>query len=287
MKKMNNKGFAISTMLYGLLIIIVLIVGMILSTMAFNRKNSKEYTSSIVDELEKRAVKVCHRATSLHKEVCTQTKEYSCIDKYGLNNEIEYGNLKSENSLVPGDAFDCDVNGDGLYDAATERFYYMRTSVNGENKSIDYLVYYKNYSGNTYANAIAVLPSVTQWPSVTVSSSSIYSNANRGARLLMEEDIEQACSYSNVSTSDTVVSLSKCKYLLESTSYANLNNSEDAYWIYTSDTSSSMGKVVDWYSYYSKVNSSTLTPEIISSRPKTGFYLVRPVIEVSRDEMEL
>lgn len=52
MKKMNNKGFAISTMLYGLLILIVLIIAMILSTMAFNRKNSREFSEKIVDELE-------------------------------------------------------------------------------------------------------------------------------------------------------------------------------------------------------------------------------------------
>lgn len=53
MKKMNNKGFAVSTMLYGLLIVIVLVMGMIISIMAFNRKNSKEFTQTVVDELEK------------------------------------------------------------------------------------------------------------------------------------------------------------------------------------------------------------------------------------------
>lgn len=54
MKKLNNKGFAISTMLYGLLILIVLIIAMILSTMAFNRKNSREFSEKIIDDLEKR-----------------------------------------------------------------------------------------------------------------------------------------------------------------------------------------------------------------------------------------
>lgn len=52
MMKMNNKGFAISTMLYGLVVIIVLIMFAILSTMSFNRKSSKEFTSTIIDELE-------------------------------------------------------------------------------------------------------------------------------------------------------------------------------------------------------------------------------------------
>lgn len=49
---MNNKGFAISTMLYGLIIIIALVMIMILSTMAFNRKSSREFTSTITWELE-------------------------------------------------------------------------------------------------------------------------------------------------------------------------------------------------------------------------------------------
>lgn len=49
---MNNKGFAISTMLYGLIIIIVLVMVMILSIMAFNRKSNKEFNSSIMWELE-------------------------------------------------------------------------------------------------------------------------------------------------------------------------------------------------------------------------------------------
>ena len=54
MKKLNNKGFAISTILYGLLIVLLLVTSLIMSTMAFSRKNSKEYTEKIVNELEKR-----------------------------------------------------------------------------------------------------------------------------------------------------------------------------------------------------------------------------------------
>ncbi len=49
---MNNKGFAISTMLYGLIIIILLVMLMILSIMTFNRKNSKEFSSIVRDRLE-------------------------------------------------------------------------------------------------------------------------------------------------------------------------------------------------------------------------------------------
>lgn len=51
---LNNKGFAISTMLYGLLIVIVLIVSLLMSTISFTRKTSKEFTETIVDQLEAR-----------------------------------------------------------------------------------------------------------------------------------------------------------------------------------------------------------------------------------------
>ena len=38
---------------------------------------------------------------------------------------ITYGKLGTQGILSSGDAFDCDVNGDGIYDATTERFYYV------------------------------------------------------------------------------------------------------------------------------------------------------------------
>lgn len=53
MKKLNNKGFAVSTILYGLLVVLILITTLIMSTMAFTRKQSKELTENIIRELEK------------------------------------------------------------------------------------------------------------------------------------------------------------------------------------------------------------------------------------------
>ncbi len=52
MKKLNNKGFAISTMLYGLLVVLILLITLLMGTMAFNRKNSREFTDIVIDELE-------------------------------------------------------------------------------------------------------------------------------------------------------------------------------------------------------------------------------------------
>lgn len=51
MIKLNNKGFAISTLLYGLMIMIFLIVFALMSIMGSNRKNTKNLVDVIEDEL--------------------------------------------------------------------------------------------------------------------------------------------------------------------------------------------------------------------------------------------
>ena len=54
--RINNKGFAISTMLYGLLIILVLTTSVILGTMSFTRKNSKEFSDEVKEKLEEKVI---------------------------------------------------------------------------------------------------------------------------------------------------------------------------------------------------------------------------------------
>ena len=85
---------------------------------------------------------VCKRATTLHRETCdrTETNLYCRVDGYAQGSTIEYGNLGTTGSLATGDAFDCDVNGDGTYDSSTERFYY----VTDMNNDIALLIFYNN-----------------------------------------------------------------------------------------------------------------------------------------------
>lgn len=56
MKKLNRKGFAISTMLYGLLIVMVLLMSLLMSTISFSRSNSKKFVSNVIKDLEFRDV---------------------------------------------------------------------------------------------------------------------------------------------------------------------------------------------------------------------------------------
>lgn len=51
--KLNNKGFAISTILYGLLALLILIVMLIFQVMRTNNNNSKELGASVQEDLSK------------------------------------------------------------------------------------------------------------------------------------------------------------------------------------------------------------------------------------------
>ena len=51
--KLNNKGFAISTVIYGLAIMGILLVAMIMATMATTRSNSRQLAKSIEEELNR------------------------------------------------------------------------------------------------------------------------------------------------------------------------------------------------------------------------------------------
>ena len=85
---------------------------------------------------------VCKKATVLHTKTCTRSSD-GCGATTGQGNVITYGSIVN-GELKSGDAFDCDVNEDGTYDAETERFYYITKSGN-----VATLIFYSNvYNGN-------------------------------------------------------------------------------------------------------------------------------------------
>ena len=79
-------------------------------------------------ELGDDSTKICRRATILHTEECSQNYASGCCSSTvtSVNGSdiikgsiISYGNLGSKGVFRTGDAFDCDVNADGIYDSAT------------------------------------------------------------------------------------------------------------------------------------------------------------------------
>ena len=53
MKKLNNKGFAITTVIYGLAILGILLMALLMSTLSQARTNNNDITRSIEDELNR------------------------------------------------------------------------------------------------------------------------------------------------------------------------------------------------------------------------------------------
>ena len=98
----------------------------------------------------------CIRATTLHTETCTQTstRDHCSASGYTASGSkgtttITYGNTTTiSGALVTGDAFDCDINGDGTFDPTTERFYYVSNYYDTTKKKyydkVAVLIYYSS-----------------------------------------------------------------------------------------------------------------------------------------------
>ncbi len=231
-----------------------------------NEVLGKHYHGKIVVESvntkEKEPEKLCKRATTLHTETCTNEDAtgYCQADGYALNDTITYGNLGTTGTLTSGDAFDCDVNGDGVYDAEAERFYYVSDMTNGvtQDSNTAVLIYYNNVSGGVASNsttyaydssrknnngpvtAIKQLPTTSQWSNVSLTNSTraitnesggnttgagdlptAFSYEGYAARLLTYQEIYSGCYDGTININSTKGLKSKCGYLVENTKYSS------------------------------------------------------------------
>ena len=258
---------------------------------------------------------ICKRATTLHTEECTQTDATYYCSGAGYTTSgtkgtttITYGNLGTSGTLTTGDAFDCDVNGDGTYNPNTERFYY----VTDMNDTTAVLIYYndvnagnpsntKNYaydsSGENWhgpRTAIAQLPTTSQWTNVRLTNDvrpittntggntttggtlpSNFSYSGYAARLLTIQEIRQGTGLTSIPTWK-VGELDNFTYLLENTKFSSNGNAAWAWWLENarSDTSASAWRVLG---DYNNVNSYTVS--------YAGGYGVRPAIEVLKSDI--
>ena len=169
-------------------------------------------------EQARKATKLCKRATTLHTETCSQTdsSSYCSADGYASGDTITYGSLGTSGTLASGDAFDCDVNGDGTYDATTERFYYVSDMTNGvtTDSNTAVLIYYNNVSGGVASNstayaydssgsnnngpvtALAQLPTTSQWKNVSLTNTTRAITNESGGTTTLEGNLPTAFSYS-------------------------------------------------------------------------------------------
>jgi hypothetical protein len=279
--------------------------------------SSKTTVKEALDELYEKASNIkfnlkCKRATILHLESCTNsdTSAFCQADGYAIGDTVTYGSLGTSGTLTSGDAFDCDVNGDGIYNASTERFYYVTDLSSNSNYAV--LIYYNNVSSGKPSNTIAYpydksnvnnngpvtaitqLPTTDQWSNVSLSNtkraiitqtgttstsagtlSDSFSYTGYSARLLTTQEINTGCSITVGNKTIGELS-SKCQYLMENTKYTN-SSYIYGYWLEIPyATSSNIAWIVNVQ------NRSVRYNEVY----RTDNIGVRPVIEVLKSDIE-
>lgn len=261
---------------------------------------------------------VCKRATTLHTEICSNedNSRFCQADGYALNDTITYGNLGTNGILTSGDAFDCDVNGDGVYDSETERFYYVSNVTNGvtTNTNAAVLIYYNNVSGGVASNstvyaydssgknnngpvtAIKQLPTTSQWNNVSLKNTTraitnesggnttsagnlptAFSYAGYAARLLTYQEIYNGCYDGTTGIFSTKGLSTKCKYLMENTKYSSSSLKTYGEWIESSSTSNSYN-ASHVYAVDRRMGGHAVD--------NTSRYGVRPAIEVAKSRID-
>ncbi len=128
----------------------------------------------------------CQRAKTLHSITCTSSSTEGYCKAGNRKDSITFGQIGTSGKLASGDAFDCDVNGDGTYDAATERFYYV-SDLNSSTAILIYYTYTNRYpynarSSNSYSGpitAVEALPTTTKWSNISLvqKTSQIYNHS--------------------------------------------------------------------------------------------------------------
>ena len=238
---------------------------------------------------------VCKNAKSgtLHTATCSSST--ACGASVNSNNEslfnvgdtITYGTIPGANSPLPGDAYDCDVNGDDIWNPATERFYFIReyTDSNYTYNNV-VLVHYTNFDKDgqtdnstsreiyTYDAGKTYLPSTTfpnqslLNPSDPWTNSAIISFDGKKSRYITKEDLIAAC---GPITYDTFGYLDSCIYFMENSRYESANTGRSG--IVVEKDSDSYYRIDTRESRLSKVNSSSSNS-------------VRPVIEIPYNTLE-
>ena len=265
---------------------------------------------------------ICKRAIVLHTEECKKTSTtydcsgagYTTSGSKGTST-ITYGNLGTSGTLSSGDAFDCDVNGDGEYDSETERFYYVSDYYNTSTKSFEtntaVLIYYNNTnagvpdSAKTYSyyssasnfygptSALESLPTISMWSNVSLKNTSRTILNETGEDTTKGGTLPSSFSYAgyaarlitsqeinkacNSSIGNNVVGeLDTCNYLLENTGYAvSLGTRRSGYWIESPVSSQSTH---GWM--VGCMGRNVYTSYVTNGNP------VRPVIEVSKKNID-
>lgn len=128
----------------------------------------------------------CQRAKTLHSITCTSYSTEGYCKAGRRKDSITFGQIGTSGKLASGDAFDCDVNGDGIFNDAAERFYYV-SDLNSSTAILIYYTYTNRYpynaqTSNSYSGpitAVGALPTTTKWSNISLvqKTSQIYNHS--------------------------------------------------------------------------------------------------------------
>ena len=202
----------------------------------------------------------CKRATVLHNTTCNNagdgvSNSKYCSGAYSIGDSVTFGNLGTTGIFTTGDAFDCDVNGDGVYDPTTERFYYVSDYYDTQTKTFsnEYatLIYYSNVINGIASNerktfeydankntsdgpvlAIKQLPTTEQWKNISLYKSkrniisysgnienSDFNYSTYAARFITYFELKNGCLDENDNQFDDNILVKRCGFMLENTNY--------------------------------------------------------------------
>ena len=225
---------------------------------------------------------LCRKATTLHTTECPSTAAcknagYTETGSRGTN-IVTFGTIPHI-GIEAGNAYDCDVNGDGTYDADTERFYYLTTK--GENAV---LMSHTNYEGEAgqvitenypYTDALTKLPTKTtnQWNNVQVTFSNHLDSTDTNvyaARFATYDELKEATGKDALTA---VGSLDDYAYLMENTQFVGVGRS--GIWLESNPDAG----------VYRRIHSGTSNRNVTTSA--TTANVARPVIEVPLEFMDI
>ncbi|MCR5788055.1 MAG: InlB B-repeat-containing protein [Bacilli bacterium] len=224
---------------------------------------------------------ICKRATTLNTATCNSTNSgNACLASYDSGDTITYGRLGDSTTFKVGDAFDCNVAGNG-YDT---RFYYLR---NSNQRAV--LIANNNSVGNgilnstqesAYYDSLDFLPNkIYTWLNVPGPTGEWYYMA---ARPITIADLSAMRGNASIDELKQAGSLDKVNFLFE-----NLG-------LYTSDEGISRNwlfeDVVDNNTVYYVYNAVTRNIEEVSYEDIDNYTEMggmRPVIEIPLSRMDL
>ena len=266
---------------------------------------------------------ICKRAKELHTEECSATLSY-CYDAGYTTSGIKgtktitYGNLGTKGTLTSGDAFDCDVNGDGNYDSETERFYYVSDYYNTNTLEFENdkaaLIYYNNtlngvtnttssvaikYYDTAQENwhgpvtAITNLPTISQWNNVDLINSKRAIITEIETNEVGDKTLPTAFDYSNYAARMLTAQEVKAACKMASVGLYTIGELDNCLYLLENSDFHMLSSPTNGYWLETPTSASTTVVWDIESygRRVNNYYTdgasrgVRPVIEISKNNI--